>query len=470
MLSRVKLKSRKVMNTDYNIFLCYRGDKGGWLASNIYSELKLYTKDKLKLFFAPKCIGKGENFKVRCEAVAGDVSLMILILSPGFFDACGDPDDIVMCELRAALSNDNTKFLPIIMPGFDFKDIDLTTYFSDIEIDRIGHINPIKYTDVYSFSSTELLAPIFQDRLDYNAIIKPIETKKRSHITHSRRNKLFSQSNTTEINRLKEQQKLLLSFDMPAYEKLLAGKSDLNVLDLGCGNGTALMSRLGNRPEVGKIIGIEFDADAVNYANTKYGSDTVKFYVGDLESDDFENLIERIMEETEIEKFDFINMLAIVSHLKSPSRLFKIIKRFCKKGAVLLVRNIDDGMNIFFPDDNDRFRHALSLLAQCEATGYRYSGRELYTIMARRGYKNITLERCGLSTVGMSYEERSAFFDVIFKFIKQGIKAEAANTSDAKLIAEQEWLEEEYDEMEDEFLSNEFFMLFGFILYTATVN
>ena len=257
---------------------------------------------------------------------------------------------------------------------------------------------------------------------------------------------------------------------MPAYEKLLAGKSDLNVLDLGCGNGTALMSRLGNRPEVGKIIGIEFDADAVNYANTKYGSDTVKFYVGDLESDDFENLIERIMEETEIEKFDFINMLAIVSHLKSPSRLFKIIKRFCKKGAVLLVRNIDDGMNIFFPDDNDRFRHALSLLAQCEATGYRYSGRELYTIMARRGYKNITLERCGLSTVGMSYEERSAFFDVIFKFIKQGIKAEAANTSDAKLIAEQEWLEEEYDEMEDEFLSNEFFMLFGFILYTATVN
>ena len=70
----------------------------------------------------------------------------------------------------------------------------------------------------------------------------------------------------------------------------------------------------------------------------------------------------------------------------------------------------------------------------------------------------------------MSYEERSAFFDVIFKFIKQGIKAEAANTSNTKLIAEQEWLEEEYDEMEEEFLSNEFFMLFGFILYTATVN
>lgn len=78
---------------EYNIFLCYRGDKGGWLASNIYSELKLYTKEKLSLFFAPKCISKGENFKNRCEAVAGDVNLMILILSPGFFDNCGEPDD-----------------------------------------------------------------------------------------------------------------------------------------------------------------------------------------------------------------------------------------------------------------------------------------------------------------------------------------------------------------------------------------
>ena len=455
---------------EYNIFLCYRGDKGGWLASNIYSELKLYTKEKLSLFFAPKCISKGENFKNRCEAVAGDVNLMILILSPGFFDNCGEPDDIVICELRAALANDNTNFLPIIMPGFDFKDVDLSVYFTDIEIDRIVHINPIKYTDVYSFSSTELLAPILKDKVDLEDFVSHKEIKKRSHITHSKRNRLFSQSNSTEINRLKEQQKLLLNFDLPAYDKLLSGKSRQCVLDLGCGNGTALMNRLGNRPEIDKIIGIEFDPGAVEYANKTYGNDKIKFFTGDIESEDFESQLLRIMDEMSIDKFDFVNMLAIISHLKSPSRLFKVIKKFCRKNAALLVRNVDDGMNIFYPDENGRFKHAMSLLSQCEATGYRYSGRELYTLMSRRGYKNITLERCGLSTVGMSYDERSAFFDVIFKFIKQGLTTEAANNASAKIIAEKEWLEEEYDELEEEFLSNEFFMLFGFILFTATVN
>lgn len=91
--------------------------------------------------------------------------------------------------------------------------------------------------------------------------------------------------------------------------------------------------------------------------------------------------------------------------------------------------------------------------------------------MSRRGYKNITLEKCGLSTVGMTYEEKGAFFDVIFKFIKQGIFAESANNpSNKKLAAEKEWINEEYDELEEEFMSSDFFMLFGFILYSAEIN
>ncbi len=56
---------------DYNVFICYRGDEGGVLASNIYSDLCLYTNNKLKVFFAPRCVPHGDNFKAACLDTAG---------------------------------------------------------------------------------------------------------------------------------------------------------------------------------------------------------------------------------------------------------------------------------------------------------------------------------------------------------------------------------------------------------------
>lgn len=462
---------------DYNVFICYRGDEGGVLASNIYSDLCLYTNNKLKVFFAPRCVPHGDNFKAACLNTAGKVQLMILILSKGFFDKCGDPDDIVFGELKSALANDDTKFLPIIMPDFDFKDTELSQWFDDTEVDRIKHISAIKFTDVYSFSSVDMLIPILRDKVGEFSYIDAVteglarhDAKKRMHISAEGKENFFSDSNKTEKNRLKAQQELLMKFDVPVYDKCLQGKHGLYVLDLGCGNGVALMNRLGNRKEVDKIIGIEYDKAATDSANEKYGSEKAKFYCLDVESEDFKDELLEIMSENDIEKFDFVNLLAVMSHFKSPFKVLRTVKSVCRKGAIVFIRNIDDGLNICYPDEEKRFERAFSLLARCDTTGYRYSGRELFTLLKRSGYKNITLEKTGLSSVSMDYDEKSAFFDVIFKFIRQGInRACEKHPSDVQIAAERRWLAEVYDDLEEEFLSDEFFVLFGFILYTAEV-
>ena len=152
------------MNKDYNVFLCYRGE-GAMLAASIYSDLSAYAKNKLKLFYAPKCIKHGDNFMSICKDVAGRVSLMIMILTPGFFAQCRNEDDVVLQELRSALKNPMTTFLPIITPGFVYDTVALEEFFTEQEIDRIKHINAIKYNDVYSFNSTELLLPILKDKV-----------------------------------------------------------------------------------------------------------------------------------------------------------------------------------------------------------------------------------------------------------------------------------------------------------------
>lgn len=462
---------------DYNVFICYRGDEGGSLASSIYSDLCLYTQNRLKVFFAPKCIPRGNNFKDACIATAAKTSLMILILSKGFFDKCYEPDDIVYAEIKSALADDRTKFLPIIMPGFSFSDAPLDRYFDDTEIDRFKHISAIRFTDVYSFSSVDMLVPILRDKVGDFAYFDAagdgrhvVKVKKRQHISADGKENFFSDANSTEKKRLVAQQELLMKFDMPVYEKCLAGRSGLHVLDLGCGNGTALMNRLGDRKEVSKIIGVEYDKLTTDHANEKYGGEKARFYCLDVESDGFKEGLEDIMDENGIDKFDFVNILAVMAHLKSPYKVLRAVKPYCRKGATVFIRNIDDGLNVCYPDEEKRFEYALSLLSECDTTGFRYSGRELYTLLRRSGYKNIALEKIGLNTVSMDSDERAAFFDVIFKFIKQGIvKAAEKNPADAQLGADKQWLEEYYDDLEEAFMSEEFFLNFGFVLYTAEV-
>ena len=221
------------MSNEYNIFICYRGE-GSMLAANIYSDLCSYAKNKLKLFYAPKCLKHGENFMSSCKEIAGSVSLMILILTPNFFSKCYQSDDVTLQELRSALANPMCSFLPIITPGFEFENDALESLFTEQEIDRIKHISAIKYTDVYSFNSIELLLPILKDKVgvtDYEEIIqeelrtKKERTKKRIHINDEGKVGFFSQDNKMEAKRLETQQKLLYNFDMPIYEKHLQGKS-----------------------------------------------------------------------------------------------------------------------------------------------------------------------------------------------------------------------------------------------------
>jgi len=464
---------------DYNVFICYRGETGGEIAATIYSDLSSYSKNKLKLFFAPKCLKYGANFMSDCKAVASQVSLVILVLTPNFFDACLGKDDVVYEEIKAALSNPNTSFLPIKKNGFEFDDTILEQLFNESEIDRIKHISAITYTDVYSFKSMELLLPILEDKVgvtDYDEVItqdianRQERNKKRVHIKTEGKTGFFSQENKIEARRLGTQARLLFDFDMPVYEKYLQGKQNLNVLDIGSGNGKALMARLGERAEVDKIIGVEYDKSFVDKCNADYAGGKAKFYQVDVESETFEDDMLEIMDENGIEKFDWINILAVMSHLKSPYQLLRNVRKLCKRGAVIFIRNIDDGLNMAYPDENYMFERSFNMIAKCITTGYRRSGRELFTLLHRSGYKNISLERAGLNSVGMEYDEKEAFFDTIFQFLRNGIRVTHQNDPTNKEIkAEKEWLEENFDELEEKFLSADFFVNLGFITYVAIV-
>ena len=414
-----------------------------------------------------------------CKDVASRVSLMIMIMTPDFFEQCGKEDDVVLQELRSALSNPMCSFLPIITPGFSYNTAAMQEYFTEQEIDRVKHINAIQYTDVYSFNSIDLLLPILKDKVgvtDYDEIIenelktRRERTKKRVHIQNDGKVGFFSQGNKIESRRLETQQKLLYDFDMPVYEKYLEGKSGLRVLDIGCGNGRALMARLGGRDEIERIIGVEYDQSFVDKARADYESDKAHFYQMDVESPDFVDSMRDLMEEEGIERFDWINILAVMSHLKSPYHLLKNVRKLCNRGAVIFIRNIDDGISFVYPDEEMKFERAFNMIAKCDTTGYRYSGRELFTLLHRSGYRDIVYERMSINSASMDYSEKEAFFDTIFLFLRNSVNVTAANNpTNQEIQVEKEWLDENFDTLEEQFLATDTFVNFGFLIVVAKV-
>ncbi len=449
--------------------MCYRDSSSALLAGYIYLEL-VNIDPRLKIFYAPKCIDYGDDFVEKCEAIAGSVSLMIVIINNQFFSRISDSEDVVSKELRSALKNKDCKFLPVLSNDVDFRETRLEQFFSEEDISRITHINPIRFTDVYTFDTGLLRDPILEHFGISKDSVRGNRHGERSHIATNNKGKYFSDENNNEKRRLLQQQALLLKYDMPIYDKMIEGKKDLCVLDLGTGNGSTFMNRFGMRPEVKKLIGIEYNELNVVHANEQYGSENVAFYQGDVEADDFIDRLEEIMDENGIEAFDFINILALMSHLKSPSKLLKKIRKVCSPDAQIFIRNIDDGLNVAYPDRDGAFEKALDILVRCNSSGYRFSGRELFTYLKKWGYSDISLERTGIHTVGMTQAEKEGFFDVIFKFVRQCLKYELEGNPDSKELQRlTAWLEESYEQLEDEFMSPEFFFHFGFIIYTAHI-
>ena len=459
---------------NYNIFLCYRGEQAGLLARSIYQEIKSYKNTKLKVFYAPECISKGVDFVSKCEEIASKVSLMITFITKDFFDRIHDKDDVVALELKSALNNPSCAFLPIIFKDFNFNEAKekIRDIFTDEEISRITHINAINYTDVYTFNSFPLLGAILEhfsirkDDIDEDVSQKRLDDKNKEKLSS-----WAGESNKKEKKRLYRQQRLLLKYDLPVFEKLLAGKKNINVLDLGSGNGSAIMERIGSREEINKIIGLEIVNENVIKANETYGSDKVKFYQMDVESEDFEDRLEEIMDENDIESFDLVSVLALLSYLKNPSRVFKLVKKFVSSDSHIIVRNIDDGYNVAYPDEMGEFKRALTMLQLCTSNGYRFDGRKIFTTLQSRGYKDISLDNLVLTTVNMSVEEKEDFFLTVFAFIKKGLEDELLLSPDSPdLLDQYKWYNNVYDKLEQEFMNPAFFFSFGFMIFTAKIK
>lgn len=106
---------------------------------------------------------------------------------------------------------------------------------------------------------------------------------------------------------------------------MVAGR---RVLDLGCGEGFGA-SILAD--EASEVLGVDLDPDAVRHAGARYGSERVRFSVGDARS----------LDDIGDAAFDAVVAFEVVEHLREHERLMAAIRRVVRPGGLVLMSTPD---------------------------------------------------------------------------------------------------------------------------------
>lgn len=404
-----------------------------------------------RCWFAPRDV-VGRYAKAIVDAI-GNAKIFLLCLSKSAATSEHVLNEIEMAYNKKKSSDGTLLIEPLCIEPIDLDapEFDEIMYY----IRRINFISPTNLT-----SAKDIAREIIFKNKDYlkleNLNIKKERTKS-AYFPSERENQ-----------RLKIQTELLRKFDSDIYTQIFERYSAPDILDVGCGNADMIFDRLHNYKNNYRLIGVERDSEKVAEAIEKYGDNNIFFCVSDVESPEFSDTIIEEMEKDGVDQFDIINISMLLLHLKSECALLRKLRRLLKPDGIIIIKDIDDGINFAYPDDSCIFDRIYRICDNNETSGERKNGRSIYTNLYRAGFRKIKLEKSGFSTIGLNYEEKEAFWGMYFKFIYGDIKwMRDKYPNNMDVVEDCEWFIENYDDIFDLFMRDDFIFSLGFQIYTA---
>lgn len=268
--------------------------------------------------------------------------------------------------------------------------------------------------------------------------------------------------------RLQKQIELLKRFDSDIYDRCFSGKNSMRILDVGCGDGSLIFDRLSNYTGNVFVVGFDRDEGKINQAQNADSDIQGKFYTIDANDDKLAEKLEKVMQDNGIESFDMVHISMLLLHLKEPIRLLRVLRRVLTKNGLIFIKDIDDGLNFAFPDEQGDFEKVYELCDLSETSGNRNSGRQIYYALHQAGFRDIEIAKQGFSNLGLTYDEKELMFDIYFTFIKGDMEwMQNKYPDDVNIAQKREWYNNNFEDIRDRFLQDDFVFSFGFMIYLA---
>ena len=446
----------------YDVFISYRRNEAGQPLSRLLAE---HLRDKgLEVFYDEDTI-KGGKFNQAIYQSIDKSNNFIIVLTKDCLDRCKNEEDWVRLEFEHALKKaeeEELNIIPVFTGEFEWPvdDSDLVKACPMIKVLKYYNGRKINYENFNE--SINSIIELFNKREILNQKEKRIDNR---YLDISDNDYIEN-----EIERLHHQRKLLDNFDKKIVSDLISSFDSPAILDLGCSDCNYIMSRISDLDKVSLFVGVDSNAQSLEHAKENFSRDKFYFEQIDLmDSLSLTNRLKDILKSNHKESFDIINLSMILLHINKPYDLVKTVYPFLSEEGYIIVKEIDDGFNIAYPDDDNSFKRVFEICSRNEKSGYRKCGREVYDILVKFfDSRDISLEKLCVSTVGMNKAQRRDLFDIYFSFILADLKDMVEKYPfDKRYRSDYEWYSANYNELERRFISEDFFFSLGFMLYTA---
>ena len=250
-----------------------------------------------------------------------------------------------------------------------------------------------------------------------------------------------------EIKRLRVQNRLLSAYEAPVFAQIFSEGRGITVLDIGCNDGSKTVECF-SEEAVSRVIGLEYNAELAEQAQSKWGDDRFSFYPMDVETADFSDKLREIMSAKDIRSFDVIYLSFVLMHLKDAKKLLCALQPFLSENGKILIIEANDSASTLSHDADGLLGECLDILKRETYSGNREVGRHICETLGECGYENIRVWHDSIGAGEGEKEKKEAIFTTFFSYLPEDVKLlnslEPDNEEYGKWSA---WIEARYEDL-----------------------
>lgn len=434
-----------------DVFISYRRDGGGDFCGRLFDRL---VREHYSAFYDKESLKQGK-FNEQIYKKIERSNNFVVILPKNGLDRCVNDDDWVRKEIRRAITL-GKNIIPIFLKGFEFPE------------NLPDDIAPLKDYQAIVYDSTtsrfdELFNVLVSHFLDENGNSLAITRKQSVSNTYYETNGMSER----EKNRIKADRESCKDIEDEIFKKLLSDKKDFVIFNPAIYEITSAMSKYEGYA-YSKVLGFLCNQAEADNANKLYGDKNGHFYPGNLEDDDFESEMDRIISENNVFGFDFVDLTLILKDSKNPAKKLQSIVERLNDGAIIYVRELDDDIAVCYPDQDDLFRTMFRIISQDKYAGSRNFGRKVFSLLKNLDASEVKTVNTYLTSADMKMRRRKLLFDTYFSYVEPEYEDLLKEDPDNEQYAENlQWLKGNYEKLEQSFLKKDFFFISGFMFFYA---